>query len=188
MKIKTCRDKKWAHITEANWSFARSSFKGHPVYLSLIDIKSNDQDMIVKHGYGDIFINRPGIKWIQVIPSEGPYWFTSMFSEKGEFLQLYIDIVGWIDHSDPEDPSMSDMYLDIIVEQDLQLYLIDRDELDSACAAGEIDSVQYQKAIRDAEAMMKWLERNKEKAVRQLKKWYKELTENEPDSFKNSAI
>ena len=47
MKIKTCRDKKWAHITEADWSFARSSFEEHPVYLSLIDIKSNDQDMIV---------------------------------------------------------------------------------------------------------------------------------------------
>ncbi|MBQ1287494.1 MAG: hypothetical protein IIY22_02940, partial [Erysipelotrichaceae bacterium] len=61
-------------------------------------------------------------------------------------------------------------------------------ELDYAYAAGEIDRVQYQKAIRDAEAMMKWLENNKEKAVRQLKKWYKELTENVPDGFKNSAI
>ena len=177
MRFKSCKDKKWAHITKADWTFARSSFSGSPVYLSLIDIKEIDKEMIVKHGYGDIFINQPGMKWIQAIPEKGPYWFTSMFSEEGEFLQLYIDIVGSINFKDPEDPVMEDMYLDIIVEQDHKLYLVDRDELDAAYKDKVISTEEYEKAITDADNMMRWLAENTDTAIKQLAIWYQELQE-----------
>ena len=177
MRYKSCKDKKWAHITKADWTFARSAFSDANVYLSLIDIKEIDKEMIVKHGYGDIFINQPGMKWIQVIPESGPYWFTAMFSKEGEFLQLYIDIVGSIDFKDPEDPVMEDMYLDIIMEQDRKLYLVDRDELDAVYQEKVISAEEYRKAIADADNMMRWLTGNAETAVKRLENWYRELQE-----------
>lgn len=79
---------------------------------------------------------------------------TSMFDDKGEIVEWYIDICKNQGVTDQGVPWFDDLYLDIVVLQNGEVFLLDEDELDEALSRGHITVKDYDMATESAREVL----------------------------------
>ena len=78
-------------------------------------IESIRRPVRVSAAGGMLTISDVGYTWYQLALRERYFWLSAAFDDGGELIELYFDITGGNDFSDPENPRFRDLYLDIAV-------------------------------------------------------------------------
>ena len=159
-KHRDMRRTDWKRILKRDYLWDRCVYQGMEGIASLILIREITQPLIVRNGDHEVTIVDEEMSWLQVALHDQFVWVTAMFDQQDRLLQIYFDITDG-NHLEPaENPTFEDLYLDIVMEPDGALYMLDRDELDEAFAAGLITAQQYQRTISEGEHLYQWLTEN----------------------------
>ena len=127
-----------------------ADFKGY-VGLLTIDEVSEKQEWTYKDEKFTVCDN--GYKWLTIAPRDDYYCITVMMDPNYRICVSYIDMID--DQGVDEDgvPFFIDSYLDLIVYNDGNVIVDDRDELDEALRAGSITKEQYDRALFTADKL-----------------------------------
>ncbi|WP_052807173.1 DUF402 domain-containing protein [Risungbinella massiliensis] len=127
----------------------------------------------------DAFFSQPtpvadqGFLYIQYFPFGEQHTVTTMFSDSGEIVQQYIDIV----HSHGQDPDgvpwYLDLYLDIVMLPTGEYRLVDEDELQEAWQQKMVTSEQVKMAYDEAKRLIKNLSSRQKDWITWAKTCYK---------------
>jgi hypothetical protein len=80
-----------------------------------------------------------------------------MMDEKGQILVWYIDMIARQGEDADGMPWFDDLYLDLVVYPDGEIFVDDRDELDEALRQKDITQEQYELALRTADELREGL-------------------------------
>jgi len=164
----------WKRIVKRDYVTAPCECQGIQGIASLILISDVTQPLTVRNGDHNVTIVDKGMTWLQIALENQSVWGTAMFDQQDRLLQIYFDITDGNCLEPANNPSFTDLYLDVVLEPDGALYVLDRDELDDALAAGEITAWQHEKAVAEGEKLFRWLEAHWKEAVSFC---YEQLTE-----------
>ncbi|MFB4328017.1 DUF402 domain-containing protein [Paenibacillus sp. CR_12] len=103
---------------------------------------------------------------MQHFPSESNYCVTTMLNEKKEIIQWYFDISKNIEISDQGVPFGDDLYLDVIVFPNGNLYIKDEDELEEALNSNDIELEDYNLAKSNMKDLIKEIESMENKIIK----------------------
>lgn len=124
-----------------------NDFKG---YVSLIQIHKVTDPIVVKVAEQDICVADNNYCWTRHFPDEGNYSLITMYDADQEVIQWYFDICTGNKVDAQGMPFFDDIYLDISVMGNGEIYLLDEDELEDALTNNIITIKQYQQARADA--------------------------------------
>lgn len=110
-----------------------------------------------------------GYSWYHFAPEGHYFWLSAAFDPEGTLLELYFDLTAGSDFSDPENPCFLDLYLDVVLTPEKEIRILDREELDEALRAGFLGASEYERTLRNGDALTDYLKQNAE-AVLQLVK------------------
>ena len=128
--------------------------------ISLLKILEMSDPLVRSYEGQKVVLADVGYCWLQLAIHGSHAWFTVMFNEKGELIQVYVDVTDGND-ARKANPTFSDLYLDYVVHGS-RVYELDRDELEAAYHAAEISQDQYETALAAGERIYAALERNRE--------------------------
>jgi predicted RNA-binding protein associated with RNAse of E/G family len=140
----------WKRLLEREYaqSYVESdNFKG---YLSLLKIGKVKEPLYVTYNDQDVCVVNDGFLWLQQFPLNKHHSVTTMFDEKGQIVQWYIDICYMNGVSEENVPWMDDLFLDIVVLPSGEVIQKDSEELDEALLNGTIEKSLYNLAIQEA--------------------------------------
>ncbi len=172
MKHRTMRRNDWSMITKKEYRIKDVEAFGKPAKCSYLKMEEITREVHIDDGKS---IVAKDYVWIQLAVQGEYYWMTSMFDDKGNFLEVYIDITNGNDALS-EDPSFDDMYLDYILYKD-SFEELDMGELIGAYRCRKISKQQFLKTLEVGKKMKAWLRKDKEGIVRFFEDMYKEFAE-----------
>ncbi|MET1015141.1 MAG: DUF402 domain-containing protein [Paenisporosarcina sp.] len=143
---------KWKRILDRDYVqtyMNTSEFKGH---LTLIHLKKVAVPLTVKYDDITVCIANNGYYWLQHFPDDNNHSVTTMFNEKGNIIQWYIDICQ--QNGFTKVPWMDDLFLDLIVFPSGKVVQKDIDELEEALSQGVISKCLYDTAWEEANHLM----------------------------------
>jgi predicted RNA-binding protein associated with RNAse of E/G family len=120
-----------------------NGFKG---YITQIDILDVSIPQIWKFNGEDIVVCQKGYKWLSILPSDDYYCITAMLNEENKFLLWYIDMIAGQGIDEDSIPYFDDLYLDLVVYPDGNIFEDDSDELEEAFKRGDITLEQFELA------------------------------------------
>ncbi len=157
------RDKKWG-------------FQGFPYYqmrmdtevfnglVSIIELVSGDYFFWEKPKAGKIPVCGEGMLWLQLIPDGQYRAITAKFLPKSKTVQgvkysksvsvWYVDVIDNWGYDGDNVAYFTDQYLDVVFDVEGDVSIDDRDELDAAYESGELSEEQYQRAIKEGNAIV----------------------------------
>ncbi|WP_435925471.1 DUF402 domain-containing protein [Paenibacillus sp. DYY-L-2] len=144
----------WRRITQRQFKskFVDSdSFRG---YITLYNIQALRDPLWKTYGGHTFRIADKGYTWLQYYPKGAHYVVTAMFDDKGEIVEWYIDVCKTQGVTDQGVPWFDDLYLDIVVLKNGEVFLLDEDELDDALARGLITVREYDLAMETANEIL----------------------------------
>lgn len=101
------------------------------------------EPLIKSYDHNEICLVNEGYFWMQHFPSETNYCVTTIFNENKEIVQWYFDISKSIGISDQGIPYWDDLYLDIVVLPNGDIFIRDEDELEDALNRNLIEEDDY---------------------------------------------
>lgn len=145
--------------------FACGERAGKTSLLKILEIKSK-----LKRSYEgrEIILADTGYYWLQLAIDKAHVWFTAMFDDRNDLVQIYVDVTDGNDVLS-DNPSFEDMYLDYVI-YGTQVYELDRNELDEAFFSGLISKEQYETALSEGKKIYADLTENTE----QIKAFFSE--------------
>jgi len=141
-------------------------------YISSINIKDITEPLTIQTKGVDYCIVDEGYSWIQYFPEGKNFVLTVMIDEKDNVIQWYFDISEKYELTEKGIPFYDDLFLDIVVLTTGEVILLDEDELKDALDKNEITEKQYKDAMRHAEELIVWINKNFEKLNELTKKYY----------------
>lgn len=149
----------WARVTDRRFIQAyldEEGFKGHVTFLKILQVT---EPLFVQYGEKKVCIVNDGFTWLQHFPHDEQFSITTMFDSNGEIVQWYIDICHQIGNEN-ERPWLDDLFLDIVVLPNGEIFQIDADELEEALVNGIITQSLYDLARSKAEGITRLIEVN----------------------------
>ena len=137
--------------------FDNDHFKG---FAMLIYIEKVREALWVDIGGKSECVVNDGYSWLTLFPENQYYVVTAMFNHKHEIVQWYIDICRDIGFTDKGIPWYDDLYLDIIISSDHNIYLIDEDDLALALKQNIINQEDFDFAYQEANKLLSQLRQN----------------------------
>lgn len=140
----------WKRVLEREYAqsyLETDNFKG---YLSLLKIAKVKEPLYVRYFDKNVCIVNDGYLWLQQFPFDKHHSVTTMFDEKGQIVQWYIDICYMNGVSEDNVPWMDDLFLDIVVLPSGEVIQKDSEELEEALLSGTIDKSLYNLARQEA--------------------------------------
>lgn len=144
----------WSRIAKKQFKvayFNEEDFKGHVAILKLEKVLSPLIKTIVEK---EVCIVDDGYIWLQHYPENAKYCITTMYNNKLEIVQWYFDIVENIGISKEGIPFFDDLYLDIVLLPNCEVFLLDEDELENALIENIISKEQYSLAYNEMKNIM----------------------------------
>ena len=83
-----------------------------------------------------------------------------MYDQDDQFIQAYFDITSGNDFSDSENPAFEDIYLDVVLNKKLEIYILDADELEEALSLQTISREQYDAARFHCDQLVQYLKQH----------------------------
>ena len=103
-----------------------------------------------------------GYIWIQHFPKDCNYALTTMFNEKHEIIQWYLDICNGNKINSLGIPYYDDLYLDVVLLPTGEILLLDEDELEQALRDNDITKAQYDLAYLEAKKLIQKIQENRD--------------------------
>lgn len=161
MKIKHTSIKRepWERvISKTQVTLPTESKKGA---ASLLRFDKITAPMVREYDGQRVEIVSEGAYWLQLGYEGEPYFYTAMFDKNGNFIHVYIDITSGNSCTPPEEAGFDDLFLDIVYAHG-KIYVLDRDELDSAQNEGVISKEVADEVLILAEEKIAELEKHGE--------------------------
>ncbi|MFC7370615.1 DUF402 domain-containing protein [Fictibacillus iocasae] len=124
-------------------------FKG---YITLIEVLGVTEPLYKRCGETEHCVIDEGYMVLQQFPHQEHHTVTTMFNEKGEVIQWYIDVCADTGVKDGI-PYMKDLYLDIVVLPSGEVIRLDADELEEAYEKGKISEELYKLAWEESDKL-----------------------------------
>ena len=91
--------------------------------------------------------------WIQFAPKNEHWWLTAMLKDDGSFSHAYFDMTEY-NVINGKKSWFSDLYLDVVIKENGDAFLLDEDELKTALEDEIISNEQYKQAIYTSERII----------------------------------
>lgn len=144
----------WRRVTQRQFKsrlVENDHFSGYVTSYNILSLR----DPLWKTYGGHTFrIADKGYTWLQYYPKGEHYVTTAMFDDEGEIVEWYIDICKTQGVTDQGVPWFDDLYLDIVVLKNGEVFLLDEDELDEALNKGLISVRDYDMATETAQEVL----------------------------------
>ncbi len=147
----------WPRVTEKEFVYKTVDHGEFQGSIGLIHIKYVKEPSVKVYGNTPIKFVDSGYYWLQFAPRKEHYWLTAAFNEKEEIVQYYIDITYENHLEDQGEAFFYDLFLDIVLLPDNQLFLLDEDELLEALNNHVISQADYDMAYAAAKDIMEKL-------------------------------
>lgn len=144
MKIKYANNPNPKNILENTFKCIKVSDEFFDGYISLVDVKKIRKIVIVpRYGGRTQKVFDINNKWLLLYPKEKNYTITAMYDENYNFIEFYIDMVDKVGVTSSGIPYMHDLFLDVVITNEHEIYVLDQDELYEALQNHDITSKQY---------------------------------------------
>jgi len=154
----------WRRIEKRDYLSSQCCWNGREGIVSLLVMREVTEPLTVECESKPVTIVQAGYKWLQVAFRDTHFWATAMFDQQDELFQIYFDITEENRLENQDNPTFTDLYLDIVMEADGTLHQMDRDELDAAFRSGVISRAVYELAVGECE----WLNQELTKRGREF--------------------
>ena len=111
--------------------------------------------------------------WLQIGLENKNYWITAMYNESKELIQIYIDIT--FENKIDENPSYLDLFLDIVLMPNGNIFLLDKEELENAFYQNDITKKEYDLANEEAKKILEELPKKKDDLIMICNKYLENL-------------
>ena len=183
MYIKDMNRSEWTIITRKDQIICDYELKNRSGKISLFVIREISEPFVKTVRGNRIILADVNYSWLQLAMEDDFAWFTAMFDDEGQFLQLYVDLTDG-NHTEADIPCFRDMYLDYVVD-DQEIRILDNDELNEAFQKGIITDSEYQKAKKCGMMIQESLESRHQEIISLFTTLYQKLntqiTEKEND-------
>ncbi|MFT8362832.1 MAG: DUF402 domain-containing protein [Sporolactobacillus sp.] len=158
MKRKFADRRGWRRIIASHThrkSFMWPAFHGEAVLIHFDAVKA---PLSVFYGGTRTKTVDQHYSWLQLFPSHSArYVLTAMFNEKKQLVQCYFDVIDRIGEDETGILWFDDLYLDIILFPNHDLYLVDQEELTEALDEGIINQEKYNRAWQTARKLKQFI-------------------------------
>lgn len=144
----------WRRVTHRQFKSKFVENDDFTGYVTLYSIFALRDPLWKTYGGHTFRIADKGYTWLQYYPKGAHYVVTAMFDDQGEIVEWYIDICKTQGVTDQGVPWFDDLYLDIVVLKNREVYLLDEDELDEALTKGLISVKDYDLATETAQQLL----------------------------------
>ncbi len=139
----------WERILQRKFAQKFLNTQEFTGYITLLQTTQVSKPLTVNYGQKELCIVDNGYLWLQQFPSNKNHSVTTMFDQRGNVVQWYIDVC-LCNGIDNERPWMEDLFLDIILLPSGEMLVKDADELEDALCQGLIDKQLYDLAWKEA--------------------------------------
>ena len=160
MDVRDMARSAWTRIRAKRQIIRDFAFENYIGKVSLLKILEISEPLKRSYEGREIILADLGYYWLQLAIHRSHAWFTVMFDEKGQLIQIYVDVTDGNDAL-KDNPTFSDLYLDYVVHGS-RVYALDRDELEAAYLSGVVSVEQYKSAVSAGERIYRELEQNRE--------------------------
>lgn len=138
----------WSRVLERDFTMVYIDDGNYAGHVALLKIKKIKEPLWTTHEGKTFCIADEGYSWLQHLPDDEHFGITTMFDEKGNIIQWYIDITT---HNGIEDgiPYMEDLYLDLIKLASGEVIKKDIDEIEKALLEEEITKEIYDLGFKE---------------------------------------
>ncbi|WP_019638591.1 DUF402 domain-containing protein [Paenibacillus fonticola] len=144
----------WRRITSRQFKSRYVESEAFTGYVTLYTIYALRDPLWKTYGDHTFRIADKGYAWLQYYPKGSRYVVTAMFDDRGDIVEWYIDICKNQGITDQGVPWFDDLYLDIVVLDNGEVFLMDQDELDEALTRGHISVKDYDMAMETAREVL----------------------------------
>ncbi len=131
--------------------------------------------LIVNNSKYDLKILDNGYRWVQIALEGKHFWLTAMYDNNGDYIELYFDIIREPHFDDIDNPYCYDLFSDIVVTKNKDIYILDEDELEMALGEGKITKNEYDMVKKTTKELYEYLTDNKDYVIELCHKYLKEL-------------
>jgi uncharacterized protein len=150
LKRKFGNRSEWGRVLQRDYAQAYVETDDFRGYITLFKIIKVTEPLYVTYNENQLCIVDDGYIWVQQFPFDRRHSVTTMFDEKGQILQWYIDICYMNGVNEENVPWMDDLFLDIIVLPSGEVIQKDENELNEALLHGVINERLYNLAKQEA--------------------------------------
>ena len=127
-------------------------YKGH---ISLIDInKVKDKWFVSRKDNSQVCILDDNYKWLIFHPDNQKYAITALYDQNNKIIEWYFDMVKELGEENGM-PYMLDLYLDLVITPENEIYVLDEDELLQAVKDKDITNEDYKLAHNTLDFLLK---------------------------------
>lgn len=147
MKIKYANNPNPKNILENKFKSIEVKDEYFEGYISLVCVtKAKKGYSVPRYGGREQKIFDNNHKWVMLHPKNKNYMVTAMYDENLNFIEFYIDMIEKVGVTQEGIPYMHDLFLDVVITCDREVYVLDQEELYEALKNKDITAKQYQKA------------------------------------------
>jgi predicted RNA-binding protein associated with RNAse of E/G family len=172
MKRKYADRPNWSRIVEKSYTgihIEEKLFNGYIGYLSLDKVK---EQLWVTYGSNKLCIVKDGYVWLQHFPLSSSYVLTVTFTDQGELVQGYFDIVKKVGITMESIPYCDDLFLDVVALPNGEIYTLDEDELLEAFKQQKITKEDYDFANLEAAKLVQSIEQGQNYLLNSTETYY----------------
>lgn len=157
------RDKKWGFQGFPYYQMRMDTEDFHGL-VSVIELAAGDYFFWEKPKAGKIPVCGKGMVWLQLIPDNRYRAITAKFLPESRTVQgvkysksvsvWYVDVIDNWGYDEDGVAYFTDQYLDVVFDVEGDVSIDDRDELDAAYKSGELSEEQYQRAVKEGNAIV----------------------------------
>jgi predicted RNA-binding protein associated with RNAse of E/G family len=144
----------WRRVTHRQFKSKYVESDEFTGYVTLYSIFALRDPLWKTYGGHTFRIADKGYTWLQYYPKGAHFVVTAMFDDQGEIVEWYIDVCKTQGVTDQGVPWFDDLYLDIVVLKNREVFLLDEDELDEALTKGLISVKDYDLATETAQRLL----------------------------------
>ena len=176
LKKKDMQLSRWNRILSKKYYSQPITFNNKYQGIASVSIIEKVSAPLTIHNYfGDVLIVSDNYKWMQVALIDQHFWLTVMFNEFDELVQLYFDISKSNHFENRDNPYFYDLFLDIVMTNNGNIYILDKEELLQALHQKIISTQDYQLALDTTSTLYNYLSRNIDDVLQKTNNLYFQL-------------
>lgn len=165
IKKKDMQKTAWRRCLEKEYYSREFSYHNYEGIISLMILKKITEPLVIHYDFGDALIADNNYKQIQIALKNQNFWLTAMFDDKDELVELYFDVTNGNYFEDLTNPYFYDLFLDVVVTKEKEIFIVDEDELEEALKDNTITEEEYHKAKCTASKLYAYLKDNKDEVI-----------------------
>ncbi|MEN1935482.1 DUF402 domain-containing protein [Paenibacillus sp. 102] len=146
MKRKYGNGSSWERLIEKTYT-VKNIGEGMLGILHMLKVK---EPSFKEYNDRELCIVNDGYTWVQYFINDKNFAITAMLNERMELVQYYIDVAEKYKIDERGMPYFDDLYLDVVLLPNGDVYLLDEDELETAYMDGDISKEEYKVAWNTA--------------------------------------